>query len=348
MSSRIEGGRHYTGRSAEDMAGAGWQTAVHPEDVERYVEAWHASLARGEPFEGEVRLRAADGAYRWFLARGRPLRDEEGQILRWYGVLTDIEDRKRAEEELRASEEALRNAQAELARVTRVLTVGELTASIAHEVNQPLTGVITNGQACLRWLARDDPNLEQARAAVHRIIRDGNRASQVITRIRALLQKGATQKGLVNLNHVIDDILALAQGELRHAGVSVQTAFAEPLPPVWADRVQLQQVVLNLIVNAIEAMTLVMDRPRRLHLRTDVDGQRILVTVRDTGVGMPPDVLDHMFETFYTTKPQGIGMGLAISHSIIDAHGGQLWAIPNDDHGATLLFTLPTGEEGRG
>ena len=194
----------YTGRSAEDMAGAGWQTAVHPEDVERYVEAWHASLARGEPFEGEVRWRAADGAYRWFLARGRPLRDEQGQILRWYGVLTDIEDRKRAEEELRASEEALRNAQAELARVTRVLTVGELTASIAHEVNQPLTGVITNGQACLRWLARDDPNLEQARAAVHRIIRDGNRASQVVTRIRALLQKGATQKSLVNLNHVID------------------------------------------------------------------------------------------------------------------------------------------------
>ena len=170
---------------------------------------------------------------------------------------------------MRASEEALRNAQAELARVMRVLTVGELTASIAHEVNQPLMGVITNGQACLRWLARDEPNLEEARAAVHRIIRDGNRASQVVTRIRALLQKGETQKSLLNLNHVIEDILALAQGELRHAGVSVQTAFDEHLPPVWADRVQLQQVVLNLIVNAIEAMTLVMDRPRRLHLRTD-------------------------------------------------------------------------------
>ena len=225
-----------------------------------------------------MRLRAADGAYRWFLARGRPLRDEEGQILRWYGVLTDIEDRKRAEEELRASEEALRNAQAELARVTRVLTVGELTASIAHEVNQPLTGVITNSQACLRWLARDEPDLEQARAAVHRIIRDGNRASQVVTRIRALLQKGEPQKGLVHLNRVIDDILALAQGELRHAGVSVQTAFAEHLPPVWADRVQLQQVVLNLIVNAIEAMTLVMDRPRRLHLRT---GSRRAADPRD-------------------------------------------------------------------
>lgn len=339
------GWAEYTGRSAEDTAGAGWQTAVHPEDVARYVEEWHASLATGEPFEGEVRLRAADEEYRWFLARGRPLRDEQGSILSWYGVLTDIEGRKRAEEEVRASEEALRNAQTELARVTRALTVSELTASIAHEVNQPLTGVITNGQACLRWLARDEPNLEEARAAVHRIIRDGNRASQVVTRIRALLQKGVTQKSWLDINHVLDDILALAQGELRRAGVSVQTAFAEHLPAVWADRVQLQQVVLNLIVNAIEAMTPVMDRPRRLHLRTAVEGQRILVTVRDTGVGLQPDVLDHMFETFYTTKPQGIGMGLAISHSIIHAHGGQLWAIPNDDHGATFLFTLPTGEE---
>jgi C4-dicarboxylate-specific signal transduction histidine kinase len=161
-----------------------------------------------------------------------------------------------------------------------------------------------------------------------------------------LLQKGTTQKGWLDLNHVLVDMLALVQSEIRHAGVSVQTAFAEPLPPVWADHVQLQQVVLNLIVNALEAMTPVLDRPRRLQLRTDVDGPRLRVTVRDTGVGMPPDVRDHMFETFYTTKPQGMGMGLAISQSIIQAHGGQLWAMPNDDHGATLLFTLPTGEEG--
>ena len=210
-----------------------------------------------------------DGAPVVVASRWAVQRDERGAPVAILETNNDISERKRAEEELRASEEALRNAQTELARVTRVLTVGELTASIAHEVNQPITGVITNGQACLRWLARDEPNLEEARAAVHRIIRDGNRASQVVTRIRALLQKGETQKSLLNLNHVIEDILALAQGESRHAGVSVQTAFAEHLPSVWADRVQLQQVVLNLIVNAIEAMTLVMDRPRCLHLRTD-------------------------------------------------------------------------------
>jgi PAS domain S-box-containing protein len=310
------------------------------------LEQIEAVVCRTGRWEGELVHTRQDGTQVVVASRWAVQRDERGAPVAILVTNTDISERKRAEEELRASEEALRTAQTELARVTRVLTVGELTASIAHEVNQPITGVITNGQACLRWLARDEPNLEEARAAVHRIIRDGQRASQVVTRIRALLQKSATQKGLVNLNHVLEDILALAQGELRHAGVSVQTAFAEHLPPVWADRVQLQQVVLNLIVNAIEAMTLVMDRPRRLHLRTDVDGQRIRVTVRDTGVGMPPDVRDHMFETFYTTKPQGIGMGLAISQSIIHAHGGQLWAIPNDDHGATLLFTLPTGEEG--
>jgi C4-dicarboxylate-specific signal transduction histidine kinase len=298
-------------------------------------------------WEGELVHTKQDGTRVVVASRWAVQRDERGAPVAILETNNDISERKRAEEELRASEEALRNAQTELARVTRVLTVGELTASIAHEVNQPLTGVITNSQACLRWLARDEPDLEEARAAVHRIIRDGNRASQVVTRIRALLQKGATQKGWLDLNRVIDDILALAQGELRHAGVSVQTAFAEHLPPVWADRVQLQQVVLNLIVNAIEAMTLVMDRPRRLHLCTAVDGQRIRVTVRDTGVGLQPDGLDHIFETFYTTKPHGIGMGLSISQSIIQAHGGQLWAIPNDDYGATLLFTLPTGEEGR-
>ena len=311
------------------------------------LEQIEAAVLSADRWEGELVQTKQDGTPVVVASRWAVQRDERGAPVAILETNNDISERKRAEEELRASEEALRNAQTELARVTRVLTVGELTASIAHEVNQPITGVITNGQACLRWLAKDEPNLEETRAAVHRIIRDGNRASQVVTRIRALLQKGETQKSLLNLNHVIEDILALAQGEIRQAGVSVQTAFDEHLPPVWADRVQLQQVVLNLIVNAIEAMTLVMDRPRRLHLRTDVDGQRILVTVRDTGVGMQPDGLDHIFETFYTTKPHGIGIGLSISQSIIHAHGGQLWAIPNDDHGATFLFTLPTGEEGR-
>jgi C4-dicarboxylate-specific signal transduction histidine kinase len=328
---------HAVGQVAHDLL----QT-VFPLPLEQ-IEAAVYSAGR---WEGELVHTKQDGTRVVVASRWAVQWDERGAPVAILETNTDISERKRAEEELQASAEALRNAQTELARVTRVLTVGELTASIAHEVNQPITGVITNGQACLRWLAREEPDLEEARAAVHRIIRDGQRASQVITRIRALLQKGATQKGWLDLNHVLADILALARGEIRRADVSVETAFAAHLPPVWADRVQLQQVVLNLIVNAIEAMTPVLDRPRCLHLRTDVDGQWIRVTVRDTGVGLPPDGRDHMFETFYTTKPQGIGMGLAISQSIIQAHGGQLWAIPNDDHGATLLFTLPTGEEG--
>jgi PAS domain S-box-containing protein len=244
----------------------------------------------------------------------------------------------------RQAEEALREAQTELAHVTRALTLGELAASIAHEVNQPLTAVITNGNACLRWLSRDPPNLDEAQEAVRRLIRDGKRASEVVARIRALLRKAEPQKARLAINDVIGEVSALAQGELRRNGVSLHTDLAAALPPVLADRVQLQQVLLNLLLNSIEAMRTVTDRPRELIVRSQPEeADAIRVAVQDAGVGIDSQHLERIFTPFFTTKPAGLGMGLSISRSIIEAHGGRLWATPNVGPGVTVQFTLPTG-----
>jgi len=248
--------------------------------------------------------------------------------------IMDITERKRTEEELR-------KAQAELAHVTRVMTMGELAASIAHEVNQPLAAIVTNGNACLRWLAGESPNLDEARETARRIIRDGNRAGDVIGRIRNLLRKTDTEKQLLDMNEIIREVVALAEGEVRRNGVALRTELAGDLPPILGDRVELEQVVLNLIVNAIEAMSAIADRPRELVIRTqsgEVD--QVRVTVQDSGIGLDPQSMGRIFDAFYTTKSQGMGMGLAISRSIIENHGGRLWAVANDGPGATFQFTL--------
>ncbi len=243
--------------------------------------------------------------------------------------------------------EALREAQTELARVTRVLTLGEITASIAHEVNQPLAGVATNGNAGLRWLAREPPNLEEARACLQRIIRDGNRASEVIARIRALVKKSAPVKARLDLRDTIQEVLAIIDTEARQHRVLVRTELAAGLPPVWGDRVQLQQVLLNLELNGIDAMKAVTDRPRVLRIRAQPhEAGHVLVAVQDSGIGLEEGSLERAFEAFYTTKPEGMGLGLAISRSIIEAHGGRLWATPNAGPGVTMQFTLPTGDAG--
>ena len=248
--------------------------------------------------------------------------------------IMDITERKRADE-------ALHKTQAELAHVTRVATLGELTASIAHEVNQPLAAIVTNGNACLRWLAGDSPNLDEARETARRIIRDGNRAGDVIGRIRTLLRKTGTEKELLDMNQAIREVVALAEGEVRRNGVALRTELAGDLPPILGDRVELEQVVLNLIMNAIEAMSAIGDRPRELVIRTqsgEVD--QVRVTVQDSGIGLDPQSMGRIFDAFYTTKSQGMGMGLAISRSIVENHGGQLWAVPNEGPGATFQFTL--------
>ena len=262
---------------------------------------------------------------------------------------------KRANEQLRSEiaeresvQEGLIRAQAEIARIARITTMGELAASIAHELNQPLGSIVMSGDACLRWLAAEPPNLGEARQAVEAIIRDGTRASSVLVRTRGLLRRGERVRERLDINEVIREVIALMDGELRRNGASLRTEMPRELPPVVVDRVLLQQVILNLVMNAIEAMRAVSDRARVLCIRTqEQHSGSIVVFVEDSGVGIDPEHLSRMFEAFYTTKVQGIGMGLTISRSIIEAHGGRLWAVANDERGSTFCFTLPIDAGGK-
>src|SRR3984893_2253621 len=250
--------------------------------------------------------------------------------------------------EREAAEERLIRAQADIGRIARITTMGELAASIAHELNQPLGSIVVSGDACLRWLAAKPPNVDEVLQAVEAIIRDGTRASGVLVRIRGLLRRGEGLRERSDINDVIREVIALSDGELRRNGVSLRTEMPGDLPPVVVDRILLQQVILNLIMNAMEAMRAVSDRVRVLRIRTEEQPSgSIVVIVQDSGVGVDPKHSSQMFEAFYTTKAQGIGMGLTISRSIIEAHGGQLWAVANDGPGSTFCFTLPIDEAGK-
>jgi PAS domain S-box-containing protein len=333
--------RQYGKFAPKDQA---WRdsTCIHPEDLDAYVKLWERAFATGQPFELETRVRGANGGYRWFLARHVALRDKHGKILKWFGTLTDIEDRKRGEQE----RERLHQLEADLAHINRVSMMGELTASIAHEVNQPLAGVVSNGGACVRWLAGDPPNLEEAREAARRIVRDGKRAGEVIARIRALTKKTSTPREKLDLNETLRQVLALVGDEAKRKSVNIRTQFADDLFPVSGDQVQLQQVVLNLAMNAIEAMSSIGERPRELVIGTkNIDADQVQVTVEDSGIGIDPLMLDKIFDSFYTTKPGGMGMGLSISRSILQAHGGRLWATAKDGKGTIFYFTLPKHQE---
>jgi PAS domain S-box-containing protein len=325
----------FSGLSVKESAGAGWSSTLHPDDAPEHLRKWAAARASGEPFENEARHRDARGNYRWLLVRAVPLRDEHGNVVKFYGTAVDIEDRKRAEE-------AYAKTQAELAHVTRVMTMGELAASIAHEVNQPLSGVVINANTCLRWLAATPPNLQEATEAANRIVRDGKRAGDVIARIRALATKSGTTTERLNINESVREVIGLAGDELRRKGVKWATELADQLPDVMGDRVQLQQVLLNLMMNAVDAMSTVDSRPRDLVIKTreDEEGQAE-VSVCDSGIGLNEENMEKIFTPFYSTKPTGMGMGLSISRSIVQNHGGRLWAEPNDGHGASFHFTLP-------
>jgi PAS domain S-box-containing protein len=324
----------YTGCSRESLLNGGWKQVIHPDDLDGIAQTWRAALAAGAPFETEGRSRRADGTYRWFLQRAVPLRADNGEIVKWFGTLHDIEDRRRVEE-------ALRQAQADLAHVSRVTTLGEMAASIAHEVDQPLSGVVINANACLRFLAGASPNLDEVRDGLQAIARDGRRAADVIARIRSLARRTGTEKEPLDMNEVIGDVVALAEREARRTGAKVRTELTRNLPRVNGDRVQLQQVVLNLLLNGLEAMHAVPRRPRDLVISTRPEARdRVLVTVQDSGSGIDPQLAPRMFDAFYTTKPGGMGMGLSISRTIVEQHGGRLWAVPNDGPGATFLFIV--------
>lgn len=451
----------FTGLSAEQARGWCWEVTVHPDDAKGLHDRWRMALVSGQLADMEARMRRFDGEYRWFLLRASPLRDTSGKIVRWYGTNTDIDDRKRAEEELqlseaflaegqrlnlsgsflwrldtdeirssdqlyrtfefdrgtpvtlerigsrvhpediplltdkidaarngnsdlnyeirlrmpngsvkylrtiahgsrdrdggpeimgsvqdvterRLSEEALGKVRSELAHVTRVMSLGALTASIAHEVNQPLAGIVTNASTCLRMLSTDPPNVDGALETARRTIRDGNRASEVITRLRAHFSKKSTTTEPVATREVI----ALSLDDLKRAGVILRVELADDLPPVTGDRIQLQQVVLNLLLNASNAMSCVEDRPRHLVVRTERYGDDcVRTTVQDSGVGIDPKMLDKVFDAFYTTKSDGMGMGLSVSRSIIESHHGRLWVTLNDGPGTTFSFSLPAAPE---
>jgi signal transduction histidine kinase len=322
--------------SAKESVGEGWEVAVHPADLKRHLEKWRTSLASGEPFENEVRYRrSADGQYRWFLSRAVPLRDAQGKIVEWYGISTDIEDRKRAEEE----RERLR---ADLAHVNRVSMLGELAASVSHELRQPIAAAMTDAKTCVRWLKRDPPSVEEATAAAMRIVNDGSHATEIIERLRSLYKKDLPERELVEVNEIIRAMFELLRAEANQYAISIRTDLVADLPKITADRVQLQQVFMNLILNAIEAMK---ETGGVLTVKTQLGDGQLLISVSDTGVGLPKGKTEQIFEAFFTTKPQGSGMGLSISRSIVESHGGRLWAMANNGRGATFHFTLPTAAE---
>jgi PAS domain S-box-containing protein len=449
-----------TGLSADALSNSGWSSIVHPDDLARYIRQRQAALAAGEPTENEVRIRTGDRDYRWMLVRNVPLRDRAGKIIKWYGTGIDIEDRKRAEEQLRRSEaylseaqrlsrtgsfgwqvstgdilwseqtyqifgyddsaspslklvidrthpddkqrvrqlleqvatdgagfdtkhrllmpdgavkylhvvahamsdssgvvefigavtditpakradESLRKAQADLAHVNRVTTLGQLAASLAHEINQPIAGASINAHSCLRYLKREQPDLDGAGQAASRMIRDVNRAANIISRIRRFFRKDAPTQESVDVNEVIREMVVLLSNEITQHSIYVRTELAANLPAVVGDRVQLQQVLMNLMINSIDAMKN-MEGNRQLTLNSELsEDSQLLVSVHDTGSGLPIDQPDQIFTAFFTTKSYGTGMGLSISRSIVESHGGRLWAINNSGQGACFKFTLP-------
>jgi PAS domain S-box-containing protein len=307
---------------------------IHPEDAGLVKRITERASRDGRDFDYECRLAMRDGSIKYVQVVTHVVRDESGRI-EFVGALTDITERKQAEE-------ALRQAQADLAHVSRVTTMGELTASLAHEVNQPITAAVTDANACVRWLTRDSPDVDEARAAASRIVQDAMRAAEIVSRIRLFFKKSTPPRELVDLNEVIREMVVLLRSEAARYSVSIRTELAPNPPLVIADRVQLQQVMMNLMMNGTDAMKDV-DGTRELAITSQPAAkEECLVSVSDTGVGLPAQQADQIFNAFFTTKPHGTGMGLSISRSIVESHGGRLWAGGNSPRGASFYFTLPS------
>lgn len=321
------------GFSRDDFSGRGEDARlrIHPKDKLLVEGAVQTARSGGSEFSAQYRVVRPDGTMCWIDAHGVAIPAGSPRMV---GIGIDITDKKK-------NEQSLQEAKAELARVSRIVTMGELTASIAHEINQPLAAVAANASASLHWLAVQPPNLDEARQAMANAMNEANRASGVIQRLRTMLKKVPPQLRPVDVNEVIRDVLALAQGELVTGGVTTRTELAPDLPTVLGDRVQLQQVMLNLIMNAIDATSTVHDRPRTLVIKSATNAEGVVIEVQDSGEGLDPEQAARIFDSFFTTKPEGIGMGLSISRSIVEAHGGHLRAVPAPLHGAIFQFVLP-------
>jgi signal transduction histidine kinase len=313
---------------------------VHPADVAFFQQSVERAVRDSTDFAFEHRLQLPGGSIRYLQIVAHPSGNEGNDLVEFVGAVMDVTERKR-------SEDALDRLRLDLAHVSRVSTLGQMAASIAHEINQPLAGIVINGNASLRWLAAESPNLDEAREATRRIVRDGQRAGDVITRLRSLFQRRGSLKERLGIHEVVQEVIAITRGDVQKGGGTIRTHMADDLPLVRGDRVQLQQLMLNLIMNAVEAMSEVHDRPREIVISTQRgEGSEVLVQVQDSGVGLDPEAKEKLFDAFYTSKSVGMGMGLAISRSIVEHHGGRLWAAANDGPGATFLFTIPWNTDG--
>jgi PAS domain S-box-containing protein len=328
----------FTGRTMEQEVGTGWTQGVHPDDLQVSLDCYWPAFHAREAFRMEYRLRRADGEYRWVLESGVPRYTGAGEFAGYIGSNIDVTDRKRVEEE----RERLRQLQADLAHRDRVATLGELTASLAHEINQPVSAAVTNASACLRWLQCDVPNVREACEAASGMVADVTRAGDIIDRVRSLYRRGTPQRELVDVNEIVREMTVLLGDAANRNSLSIRTALDLELPRTTADRVQLQQVLMNLMLNGIEAMK---DAGGELTVTSKTtEDRQLLIAVSDSGIGLSADRAERIFEAFFTTKPQGTGLGLSISRRIIESHGGRLWASANMGRGATFQFTLPQEE----
>jgi PAS domain S-box-containing protein len=322
----------YFGKTVEELRDWDRGSIVHPDDLPVTFAAVARTIEFEEPYTLQQRLRGADGTFRWFQPRSLPLRDASGRLVRWYGLLFDIDDLKRAEHQLQG-------LQSRLERATQFAALSQLAASIAHEVNQPLAAVVANGQACLRWLSATPPNLDRALLSAERIVRDGDSAAQVIARTRALFRNAPPAKELLDLREIIREVCALLSHDVRSRRAELVLTLSTERTPVMADRVQMQQVVANLVRNALQAIEAARGPRRELAIRSRVEPDRVRVSIVDTGTGF--ESAERLFEPFFTTKSNGLGVGLTICRSIVQAHEGHLWAEPNPEGGAIFHFTLP-------
>jgi hypothetical protein len=317
----------YLGKDANEIAGEAFFAIFHPEDAGLVRASWHQARIAGAKFESKARIRGADGAYRWFLVRGNPQFDEDGAVARWYGVHIDIEE-----------QQSLFLSKERLSRFSRVVSMAELAASIAHELNQPLTALLTEANACRRWLQAQPPNLERAEVTAERIVRDTTRASEVVRRVRSLFNRTGYVRESTDLNQLVHDLAHLLSEEAMRREVIIQLQLSDALPAIEADPIQVQQVLLNLAINGMEAMAQ-STSARELYISTQPGDREVLVTVSDRGPGITPEMSTHIFEPFYTTKAGGTGIGLAICRSIVEQHEGRIWAEPLED-GTAVHFTL--------